>query len=359
MVDDASARQALAAWSFVPSHARLSRITTGLINQTYRVEAGDDGVFALQKLSPIFGREVHLDIDAVTRHLEDKGLITPRLVPTDHGSLDVSVAYSSSEDGPGSREGVWRLMTWVDGVNRTQLDGPEPARASGRLLGRFHAALADFRAPFAHTRLGVHDTPKHLAGLAQALDEGRTHPAHADIAPLGEAILRAAAQLPPLPEVSDRVVHGDPKISNLVFAPDGTGRALIDLDTLARMPLPLELGDAFRSWCNPSGEDANNARFDLELFEAAVQGYAEGSSGSVAPEERDALVSATRTIMVELAARFCRDALEDRYFGWDPVRFPSRSVHNRVRAAGQLALSADLQSRSAEAERCVKLAFRS
>jgi hypothetical protein len=42
------------------------------------------------------------------------------------------------------------------------------------------------------------------------------------------------------------------------------------------------------------------------------------------------------TIMIELAARFCADALNESYFAWDPVRFPSRSEHNRVRAEGQL-----------------------
>ena len=31
---------------------------------------------------------------------------------------------------------------------------------------------------------------------------------------------------------------------------------LIDLDTLAHMPVALELGDALRSWCNPATEDA-------------------------------------------------------------------------------------------------------
>ena len=49
---------------------------------------------------------------------------------------------------------------------------------------------------------------------------------------------------------------------------------MIDLDTLTHMPLPLEMGDAFRSWCNPRGEDHSRAEFRLDLFGAAIRGYA-------------------------------------------------------------------------------------
>ena len=55
-------------------------------------------------------------------------------------------------------------------------------------------------------------------------------------------------------------MHGDPKISNLMFARDSDrGLCLIDLDTLGPMPIALELGDALRSWCNPAAEDARAA----------------------------------------------------------------------------------------------------
>jgi Ser/Thr protein kinase RdoA (MazF antagonist) len=161
-----------------------------------------------------------------------------------------------------------------------------------------------------------------------------------------------------LPESPLRVVHGDPKASNVLFAPDRSrALCLVDLDTLSRMRLPLELGDAFRSWCNPGGEDQQRASFSLELFAAAVEGYA-GSAGDLpTPAERAALVAATETIYVELAARFCTDALEESYFAWDPARYPSRSEHNRVRAESQLAAAASLAAQRAAAEAAVRRAF--
>ena len=74
------------------------------------------------------------------------------------------------------------------------------------------------------------------------------------------------------------------------------------------------------------------ARVAYALFRAAVQGYAAAAPAGIGDAEWRAIVPATATILVELAARFCADALNERYFGWDPRRFGSRSEHNEVRA---------------------------
>lgn len=336
---------ALDAWPELAAGAELTPITTGLINATFRIDS-PAGTFALQRLSPIFGREVHDDIEAVTGHLEARGLLTPRLVRTADGALD-------HDDG----DGVWRVLTWIDGQCVDRLTSDAQACSAGALLGRFHAALADLEHAFVHRRIGVHDTAAHLGRLRAALRDHAEHPEYDRVAPLGEAILREAETLPTLPLQPERVVHGDPKVNNLLFDRNGRGVALVDLDTVARMPLVLELGDAFRSWCNPSGEDATEARFATGRFEAALDGYFSSARAMITEPERAGLVGGTRTIMVELAARFCWDALEDRYFGWDRARFPSRSAHNQVRARGQLALARALAEAEDEAEAAVARAW--
>ncbi|MEO8224293.1 MAG: phosphotransferase, partial [Gammaproteobacteria bacterium] len=176
--------------------------------------------------------------------------------------------------------------------------------------------------------------------------------------PLADEILELAAALPALPLVPERIVHGDPKINNLLFdAQTGRALCLIDLDTLGPMPLPLELGDAFRSWCNPAGEDRRDGAFALDLFTAAIDGYAAAVAGWITPEESGAIVAGTLTIYVELAARFCADALRESYFGWDATRFPSRSAHNQARAASQLAAARSLWDVRSAAEEVVRRAF--
>lgn len=312
--------------------AQVAPIGRGLINQTWLVTDTGAERYVLQCLNPVFPAAVNLDIHAVTRHLRLRGLRTPLLVPTRDGGLWIQW-----------QDGTWRLMTYVEGVTMDSLGSPAQARAAGSLLGCFHTALTTLDHGFSNPRLGVHDTARHLGHLAEALAGGRGHRDYADIAPVAERILGAAEAMPALPPTADRVVHGDPKINNLVFdAAREHALCLVDLDTVGPMPLPLELGDAFRSWCNPAGEDRLASRFDTGLFTAALEGYARATAGWLTPAEADAMVPATRRIVLELAARFCADALQERYFGWDPDRFPTRSAHNLVRARGQLALAASL-----------------
>jgi len=299
----------------------------GLINQTFVVQAADGHRYVLQRLHDIFPATVNDDIEAVTARLEDRGMTTPRLLRTLSGELSVA-----------RPDGIWRMMTFIPGISVERVDTGARAREAGRLLGRFHAALADLEYRFSGARTGIHDTAGHLGNLRRALDMHRDHPAYDTVLPVAESVLAAADSLAPLPVLPDHVVHGDPKISNFIFdAETGCGVCMVDLDTLNRMPLPLELGDALRSWCNPAGEDTCATAFSVGYFRQALSGYASAAGSLIRPAEAACVVCATLTIQVELAARFCADALNESYFGWDPARFASRSDHNRVRAEGQIA----------------------
>jgi Ser/Thr protein kinase RdoA (MazF antagonist) len=327
----------------------VERITAGLINETFCVRRGDRR-FALQRLHPVFDASVNRDIDAITAHVAKRGLLTPRLLPTRDGALWVNA--------PG---GVWRALTWVDGVVHGRVTSPALARSAAALAARFHHATSDLAHEFSFARAGVHDTAAHLAALSTTVRDGRGAPLYDEVRPVAEQILDEAAGLERLPSEPRRIVHGDLKITNVLFD-DATdvAIALIDLDTLAWGTLAVELGDALRSWCNPRGEDEPESEIDAATFEAAVSGYAEGArevGALVTPAERAALVTATRTISLELAARFCRDALEDRYFGWDPGRFGSRALHNLTRARSQLSLARSVEGRRDALEALVHHAF--
>jgi Ser/Thr protein kinase RdoA (MazF antagonist) len=341
----------LAAWGW-HRDAEVVPLTGGLINHTFVVRRAGQPVAALQRLHPVFAPEVNLDIDAVTAHLAARGMVTPRLVRAEGGH-----AWVVDDDGR-----PWRALSWIDGVTVHAVPGPEIARAGGALVGRFHRAVADLEHQYAFVRAGVHDTAAHLARLGERLavaaapgradDDDGAFGERGEAIELGHAIVAAAGGLPPMPALPRRHTHGDLKISNLLFTaveparPGGVaaggaprGIALCDLDTLGRQTLAFELGDAMRSWCNPRGEDAGAVGFDLGIFAAAIEGWAEVAGALVTADERRAIVTGLETVCVELAARFCVDVFDDRYFGWDPVRFPSRRAHNLVRARGQLALA--------------------
>jgi len=326
---ESRARAALAHYGL--GDARLGILGGGLINTSLRVDATDGRHCVLQQLHPVFDPAVNLNLDAVTRELARTGLPTPLLLRTLAGAPWVTI------DGR-----HWRLLSYVDGRSVDAIAEPALAREAGRLLARFHRALAAFDAPLPHQRPPVHEPRRHFAALGEARAR---HPGHRHAAAVGELaaeIDALFAGLPDLPGAPLRLVHGDPKISNLLFDAAGHGLCLVDLDTLARAPLCFELGDAFRSWCNPGPEDAAAPVFSASLFLAALEGYASVAQDLLTPAERASVVPATAAVYLELTARFAADALDERYFGWAPERYAGRGEHNLARARNQLAAARDL-----------------
>ncbi|MCB9673674.1 MAG: phosphotransferase [Alphaproteobacteria bacterium] len=298
----------------------------GLINQTHGVAVRGRLVGVLQRLNThIFRAEVHHDIDAVTRHLAAKGLPTTRLVPTQAGGL-----WHTDADG-----GVWRVLLPIGDRTVHKIADVSDAREAGALVARFHAATADLDHAFRFTRPGAHDTDKHMADLRMALMMHRGHRLYDAVARLSDGILDGWDAWEGPSDLPERIIHGDLKISNVRFT-GGEATALIDLDTLARGTIDVELGDAMRSWCNPASENVTNAVFDAGIFRAAMEGYRR--DGSLTADEWDAIVPGIERICLELSARFARDALEESYFGFDPS-YGGRGEHNLLRARGQASLA--------------------
>jgi Ser/Thr protein kinase RdoA (MazF antagonist) len=337
-------RLVLPCYAFASAAATVRTFGGGLINQTYLVEEAGRK-FVLQKVNPIFAPSVHQNIEAVTAHLQQQGMATPRLIRNVQDGLCVDLGA----------EGVWRVLTHMDGVSHDVIGSPAQAHAAGGLVGRFHRALDDFHYPFVTQRVGVHDTPAHLQRLRTALGEHSQHRLFREVEPLATAILVAAAQLPALPQMPDRTGHGDLKFNNMLFSNAAAATdeplCLIDLDTLGAVSLAFELGDAWRSWCNRSGENNPSADFDFGIFEASLTGYCAGLGRPPTQDERRALLLGLDWVSLELAARFAADALNESYFGWDAAHFPGRGEHNLVRARGQFSLhEAVLASRPARAK---------
>lgn len=331
--------EVLAAWGWADARIDVEVLTGGLINATYVIRQAGTPVAVVQRLHPVFGAQVNLDVEAVTAHLAARGLVTPRLVRTrDHRAW---VEHAGR---------VWRALSWVDGVTVHRVPDPAWAEAGGELVGRFHRAVADLRHDYAFTRAGVHDTAAHLARLAQHAATATGPAADAEATELAHEILDAAAELPVLPATPRRHCHGDLKISNLLFTTAPLrGRCLVDLDTVGLGTLAFELGDAMRSWCNPHGEDAGRITFELPIFAAAIRGFRAVAGALVTADERASIVLGLETVCFELAARFAVDVFRDDYFGWDATRFPSRRAHNLVRARGQLALGHAIRAARGEA----------
>lgn len=340
--------------AFFPDHppVGLTPLGQGNINDTWLVELADGSQQVLQRLHPTVFPDplpVMRNLRLVTDHLasaEPVGSASGvRLIPTTCGQdqhLDAS--------------GCWRMLRYID-HSRTLSPPITTVQAGeiGRLLGRFHRLTA----PLPPNRLtdplpGFHVTPRYLARFdevqavrpALANDQERwcseAIEAHRHLAPLLEEARQTLRQ---------QVIHGDPKLTNILFA-ENNDRALclIDLDTVMPGLLIHDLGDCLRSCCNRQGEevrDATTVAFAPDLFQALLAGYWPQAGHLLGMADRALLVSAVHLICFELGLRFLTDHLQgDRYF---TVRHPGQNLH---RAMVQLALAesvrvqqSDLQAR--------------
>ena len=294
------------------------------------------GSLILQRVNPIFHSSVQNDIFAVTTHLRECGIPTIEMIATRDGTAFLEI------DGE-----VWRLTRFIEGETRERIENEHQAREAGRVLGAFHRGMRSFKGRLSHARMNVHDFSLHLQRLDMALLRHSDHRSYTEIAALAAHIVEVAAEIRDFPPTRNVFVHGDPKISNIVFD-DDTAVCLIDLDTLTTMPIELEIADALRSWCNVEAEDSPNSQFSRVTFAAACSGYS-----GIDREIAEILPDATAKIAVELAARFCTDALEESYFGWDQSRFESSSEHNQIRCQAQLTLAADILRQRAELQKSV------
>lgn len=354
MIKGLSAENALRALEHFPIDPadRVVHVPEGLIHATFRVECKprastgrESARYCLQGLHPNLSTESFLvDYAAVTDHLSAKNFPAPRLIRTREGKAAAVV-----------NETVWRLSTWLDGASFATVDSPDRARAAGKMLGAFHLATEDLAHHFQSPH-PLHDTPFHLAAFRSALERASTE---REIAEWLKEVKRLEPQVVNglegrlLPDdLPLRVVHGDPKISNILFDPE-TGEAvgLVDLDTCTRHTVLVDLGDAIRSWC--AGPEDNPGGFRLDILESMLEGYA-ASGLHLDEREWELIPRCGPLITCELASRFLRDALEDRYFGWDASRYPSRRHHNLARGRAMVELAAEMEKRAKEVEASVR-----
>ena len=312
----------------------LERVPQGLMHVTWRVRSSRGG-FALQALHPsMAGDAAVADHAAVSAHLAAADFPAPRLVPTRGG------ATVSRSDGA-----VWRCSTWLDGRPGARLASPDEAYRAARLLGEFHRTTADLDRSFGGG-VRLHDPPAHAQRLREVLQRATADPTlarwHAAVLESANHALASLARLALPAGLPERVIHGDPKVSNVVFDDAGQAVGLLDLDGCTRATVLHDLGDAVRSWSD-AGAQAGPARFREDVAEALFEGWFTAGV-ALSPEERSALPQAPALIAWELAARFLRDVLENGYFAWDPARFPGRREQNLARAAAAGDFAAQLEA---------------
>lgn len=133
----------------------------------------------------------------------------------------------------------------------------------------------------------------------------------------------------------NRIIHADPKISNILFNSEQKPIAIIDLDTVLSGPILYDFGDMARSFTNRLEEDdiSTTDNFDIEIYKAIKEGFLHHSASLLSPLEIEHFNFAAKIVVHIQAMRFLVDYLRgDIYYG------SSYEGQNLVRAKNQINL---------------------
>lgn len=339
----------LAAYEQVTSRCRVSPLSGGLINDTYRVDGGEVA-WVLQRInSEVFPdpSRVMANLRQLENHVMLQSTRTPGL------SLPVIRKTLSGADFMTDDNGVlWRGLSLIpDARNLSRISHREEAVEIGRTLGWFHQLTETLDVGLLSDTLpGFHVAPGYLADLDRWIERSpRISLVSADLLQFIDqrrdriGILESARSTGKL---RLRVMHGDPKLDNVLFSTSETRAvSIVDLDTVKPGLIHYDLGDCFRSSCNVSRGGGICAQFDAQIFEAVLEGYLMEAGSSLTAFDMEYLYPAIWLLPFELGIRFLSDHLAgDRYF---KVGAPGENLERALR---QFALLEDIESQRGDLE---------
>lgn len=272
----------------------------------------------------------------------------PRIVPCLNGE-----DYYVDTEG-----GHWRALTLIASATAHEIvQSEQHAHEVGSVLGQFHRMVDGLDTSSLHDTLpGFHITPGYLEQYDEVTQSEQAR-GIAKLSPVVGQLQKFIEERRELAYVLEnalgagelklRLIHGDPKVSNIMIDNDsGKGTAIIDLDTVKPGLIHYDFGDALRSICNPKGEDCKNldeVEFDLDLCQAFMSGYMRFAGDFLTANDNKHFYNSVRLITFELGLRFFQDYLAGNvYFR------TSSPEHNLERAKVQFKLCESIEQRESQ-----------
>ena len=266
--------------------------------------------------------------------------LLPQLYSTNDGAI-----YYQDQQGD-----VWRSMTFIENTDSFDvLASAEQAHEVGFALGSFHQLLHDLPVEQLYDTLpGFHITPNYLKQYKNAVSESSIRQDKTEEQSFCQKIIASNRELAGVlvnaePALTVRIMHGDPKLNNVLFDKD-SGRAvsIIDLDTVKPGLIHYDIGDCLRSCCNRSGEmpaSGTKVEFDTTVCHSILTGYASNGVSFLESRDFEFLFQAIMLLPFELGLRFYTDyLLGNQYF---KVNSP---IDNLLRAITQFELLLSIQN---------------
>ncbi|MGC4130406.1 MAG: phosphotransferase [Bergeyella sp.] len=290
----------------------VSAIDNGLINHTYLIET-ENKKYILQKINTdIFKNPQsiisnHLAVNSVLKNSDYSRKIVD-LIPARNGTFLVNQK--------------WRMLEFIENsVTHLKVPNPETAFESAKCFSEFYSVLNSESIHLEETLTGFIDFEKRISdyqtALKNASEELKTNAekeidfinSHLDLPEKWIELQRKNA----LPK---RVIHADPKISNILFDKNENAVAVIDLDTVMTSTLLYDFGDMIRSYCNLTDEDDANLEknFSPEIYDSVKKGFLFHLENLLSETEKQLLEYAPKVVIYIQAVRFLTDYLNGNLY---------------------------------------------
>ncbi len=321
----------------------IQPLGNGLINDTYKIMTvgQEQPKYVLQHINDkvftdveMLQRNIEIVTDHIRRKYEAAGMsdIDRRVlhfVKADTGKTYVKVG-----------EEYWRVMDFIADSVTQEAVTPQSAYDAGRSFGDFESLLADVQEPIGEIIPNFHNIEFRLQQLDEAIAAdpvGRMKDLEVQdyvkkIKDLAYEMC-VSERLYHEGKLPKRICHCDTKVNNMLFDKNGNVLCIIDLDTVMPSFVFSDFGDFLRSAANTGAEDdpdLGNIHFNMQIYNAFLEGYLEGTKAFLTPLERDMLPYAACLFPYMQAVRFFAD-----YINGDTYYKVKYTEHNMVRTRAQ------------------------
>lgn len=296
----------------------LTPIENGLINHTYLVET-TSGKFILQKINtqvfknPKGIQRNHLKINEVLEQ-SNYSKKTVKLIPI----LSNDLLFEQNGE-------AWRMLEYLENsVTFLKPSSTKIAFEATKCLSEFYNIINQEPIILEETLPDFINFEKRIidfkTSLIQETERKKTAENEINFILNHLYLSEKWIELQKQKSLPIRVIHADPKISNILFNKENKAIAVIDLDTVMNSTILYDFGDIIRSYTNISDEDDGSAKdsFNLQNYAAVKEGFLFYLKDHLTKIELENLDYAAMTVIYIQALRFLTDFLNhDLYYSTD------------------------------------------
>lgn len=341
----------LASFGLPADRCLVQKLTTGLINRTWKITVEHQEYILQQINTHVFKspRDISANMLQLSTFLAEHYPDYLFAGPVAATSGDYLV-----EDAAGD---FYRLLPFVKGSHTIDtVSTRQQAFEAARQFGRFTCLLAGFNSEALHYTLpDFHDLALRFRQFEAAYRQAASARLIEANAAIREAfrhqhLVQTYQSIRENSSIPLRVIHHDTKISNVLFDEKDRGLCVIDLDTVMPGYFISDVGDMMRTYLSPVNEeeqDLSKITVREDFFKAVVEGYLAEMAKELTDAEKDLCLYAGKYMIYMQAIRFLTDFLNgDTYYA---TSYPKQ---NLVRTQNQFTL---LQSYLDAEERLEKI----